>query len=50
MRKAVWKMKAPAISTCPQCHKPRRPHHACLNCGYYNGRPAIAIDVEAPAK
>jgi large subunit ribosomal protein L32 len=40
-RRANWKTQAPAVSTCPQCHKPRRPHHACPNCGYYNGRLAI---------
>jgi large subunit ribosomal protein L32 len=25
------------ISECPHCHEPKRPHHVCLSCGYYNG-------------
>ncbi|MBV8082130.1 MAG: 50S ribosomal protein L32 [Candidatus Eremiobacteraeota bacterium] len=49
-RRATWKTKAPVVSTCPQCHKERRPHYACPNCGYYNGRQAIAQkDEAAPA-
>jgi large subunit ribosomal protein L32 len=49
-RRANWKTKAPALSTCPQCHKPRRPHFACPNCGYYKDRVAIAQkDETAPA-
>jgi len=41
-RRATWKTKPPALSSCPQCHQPRRPHYACSNCGYYDGRLAIA--------
>src|SRR5438132_13757750 len=40
-RRSNWKTTAPAVSTCPQCHQPRRPHYACSNCGYYNGGAAI---------
>jgi len=41
MRRANWKMSALTLSTCPQCKKPRRPHYACANCGYYGGRLAV---------
>ena len=41
-RRSNWKTAAPTVSTCPQCHKPRRPHFACANCGSYNGRVAVA--------
>ena len=41
-RRSTWKTSAPEVSTCPQCHQPRRPHYACANCGYYNGRVAVA--------
>jgi large subunit ribosomal protein L32 len=37
------------MSTCPQCKKPRRPHYACSNCGFYDGRQAIAQKDAAPA-
>lgn len=30
------------LSKCPQCRSPRRPHHVCGQCGYYNGREVIA--------
>ena len=33
----------PDIEECPHCHQPKRPHHACPNCGYYGGRPAIDL-------
>lgn len=33
-----WKTKGPTLSECPQCHQPTLPHHACGNCGHYNGR------------
>jgi large subunit ribosomal protein L32 len=35
--------KAPAIESCPQCHSPKMPHHACPTCGTYNGREVIKI-------
>jgi large subunit ribosomal protein L32 len=50
-RRANWKTAAVTVSSCPQCHQPRRPHYACPNCGYYNGRSAIAkADESAGAK
>ncbi len=36
------------LNTCPQCHNAKLAHHACLSCGYYNGREAIKI--ESPKK
>jgi large subunit ribosomal protein L32 len=33
--------KPPALDTCPQCHSPKLPHHACPTCGTYNGREVI---------
>lgn len=43
MRRSQHGIKAPALSECPHCHAPRRPHHVCLECGYYKGREAIVI-------
>jgi large subunit ribosomal protein L32 len=31
----------PAVSTCPQCGEPKRPHNICTNCGTYKGRTVI---------
>lgn len=37
-------LKAPALDICPQCHSPKKPHHACPTCGTYNGREVIKIE------
>jgi len=37
-------LKPPATELCPQCHSPKRPHHACPTCGTYNGREVIKIE------
>ena len=36
-------MAAPVLIDCPQCHSPKRPHHACPTCGNYNGREAVEV-------
>ncbi|KUJ25419.1 MAG: 50S ribosomal protein L32 [Christensenella hongkongensis] len=41
-RRAHWKLTAPAVGVCPQCHQPKLAHRVCPNCGYYNGRLAVA--------
>jgi large subunit ribosomal protein L32 len=52
-RRRNWKLNKVTISVCPQCKRPRRPHYACSNCGYYDGRLAIkqkSEPAEAPSK
>ncbi|MEF9987783.1 MAG: 50S ribosomal protein L32 [Christensenella sp.] len=41
-RRAHCKLTAPTVSSCPQCHQPKLAHRVCPNCGYYNGRLAVA--------
>jgi len=36
-------LTAPALESCPQCHSPKLPHHACPTCGSYSGREAVQI-------
>ena len=45
-RKAQWfaSVKTPAYSSCPQCKKPKLPHHACANCGTYAGRQVLTVE------
>ncbi|MCI0515473.1 50S ribosomal protein L32 [candidate division KSB1 bacterium] len=37
-RRTHWKLTAPAVVECSNCHQPKLPHAACPNCGFYNGR------------
>jgi large subunit ribosomal protein L32 len=37
-RRAQHKIEAPRVNECPHCHRPKRPHHVCSNCGTYRGR------------
>lgn len=45
-RRSTWTLQVPGYTACPQCREPRRPHHVCENCGFYDGRTAIAVATE----
>ena len=36
-------VSASAITKCPKCQKPVRPHTVCQNCGTYKGREVIDV-------
>ena len=36
------------MAVCKNCAGHHRPHHMCLNCGFYNGR--MVIDLAAKSK
>lgn len=40
-RRATHAISAPTTSECPQCHSPKRPHHVCGECGYYDGKEVV---------
>jgi large subunit ribosomal protein L32 len=42
-RRSHLAMRLPALDECPHCHEQKRQHHACPNCGYYDGRQAIDV-------
>lgn len=42
-RRAHHALSVPHLVECPQCHKPRLPHHVCLSCGTYKGVQVIEI-------
>ena len=35
-RGAQWKLSAPALIECPQCHSLVQLHRVCPSCGYYD--------------
>ena len=42
-RAANWKLSAPTMSECPQCHEMKQAHRVCPKCGYYKGNQVIVI-------
>jgi large subunit ribosomal protein L32 len=40
-RRSTHKAAVPSLNSCPQCHKPRRPHRVCPSCGFYAGREVV---------
>lgn len=49
-RRANWKLTAPNLVECPQCHQPKMSHRVCPNCGYYDGRAVIAEETAGTKK
>jgi large subunit ribosomal protein L32 len=47
-RYAQWKISAPNLSECPQCHELKASHKVCPKCGYYDG--TLVVDVQAKEK
>lgn len=37
-RRANWKISAPNLVECPQCHETKLPHRVCPECGFYKER------------
>jgi large subunit ribosomal protein L32 len=42
-RRSHEALALPQLEECPHCHEQKQAHHACPNCGYYAGRPAIEL-------
>jgi len=40
-RRTHWKLTAPNVVECPQCHQPKLSHHICPQCGFYKGEVVI---------
>ncbi len=41
-RRANWKLTAPNLVACPQCHEPMMSHRVCPTCGYYKGSQVVS--------
>lgn len=37
-----FKLSAPGIVECPQCHEMKLAHRVCKRCGNYNGKEVVA--------
>jgi len=47
-RRSHHGLTSPEMAVCKNCGGHHRPHHMCLNCGFYNGR--VVIDLAAKNK
>ena len=47
-RRSHHALTSPEMAVCKNCGGHHRPHHMCLNCGFYNGR--VVIDLAAKHK
>jgi large subunit ribosomal protein L32 len=43
-RRSHHALKAVNLSKCSHCGAEHRPHHMCLECGYYNGRQVMDLE------
>lgn len=43
-RAEIMKLEAPNLVSCPQCQALVKPHHMCLECGYYKERVVKAVN------
>ncbi|HBN82481.1 MAG TPA: 50S ribosomal protein L32 [Clostridiales bacterium] len=41
-RRTHWKLTAPNLVECPQCHALRLSHRVCQSCGTYKGKQVVA--------
>ena len=48
-RFAQWKISAPNLSECPQCHELKASHVVCPKCGYYKGKQVVEVGSEKKA-
>ncbi len=44
-RRSHHALKTPTLSACQNCGAKHRPHHMCLDCGFYNGK--MVVDMKA---
>ncbi len=49
-RRSHHALKAPALAVCKHCGATHRPHHMCLECGFYNGRQVMDLTAKKEAR
>lgn len=45
-RRSHHALKAPVLAVCSNCGALHRPHHMCLECGFYNGRQVMDLKAQ----
>lgn len=49
-RRSHHALKAPALAVCKNCGSNHRPHHMCLECGFYKGRQVMDLEAKKTAR
>lgn len=49
-RRSHLALSAAKLAKCPQCQAPVRPHHVCLQCGFYKGKDVLKIEARKAKK
>ncbi len=49
-RRSHHALKNPASAVCKNCGAQHRPHHMCLECGFYNGRQVMDLAAKKEAR
>lgn len=49
-RRSHHALKAPTLATCSNCAAKHRPHHMCLECGFYKGRMVVDMTTKKKAR
>jgi large subunit ribosomal protein L32 len=49
-RRSHHALEAATLSVCSNCEAKHRPHHMCLECGFYKGRQVIDLKKEKDAR
>lgn len=43
-RASNFKLSAPTIVECPQCHEMKLAHRICKSCGFYKGKEVVKVE------
>lgn len=49
-RRSHHALTAPTLAVCSNCGAKHRPHHMCLECGYYKGRQVLDLAGQKAAR
>ena len=49
-RRSHHGLKSPEMAVCKNCGGHHRPHHMCLDCGFYNGKQVLDLDAKKKAR
>ncbi|MFT5036519.1 MAG: large subunit ribosomal protein L32 [Candidatus Azotimanducaceae bacterium] len=49
-RRSHHALTAPELATCANCGASHRPHHMCLDCGFYKGRQVMDLASKKKAR